>query len=325
MDNNGYYEILQVSQRASVEVMESARKALLAKHQPRAIGDSDRVAKKINEAYVVLSNPVARAKYDGSAPNTLGNYELVEEIGEGGFGRTYKARHVFTQEWACVKDCFRVAPELDDILINEAKAMWDLRHYAIPVVRDLVRTSEGSLALITSYIPSTDMDKYILKHGKLDPEYVVSIGDRILNALRYIHMHGVIHGDLKPGNILLQPEERMAVLCDFGLAAIKPKSTSKSIGYTPVFSPPEEKSGKPLLPESDLYSLGMALIYALSGDIKATEKMEVPGNVPDVFCDFLIRMTKQNILDRPSWHKNDICEEYTKMRIAAFGRRHSRT
>jgi serine/threonine protein kinase len=316
------YKTLEVDCRASEIVIKAAYHALMKSHHPDH-GGNEKIAKRINEAYEILSSPIARKEYDKASRTTagtvIGNYRILEEIAEGGFGITYKGEHTMTNDLVCIKHCSMISAAHDAVLIQETKSIWDLRHYALPAMRDLHRLDDGSLALIMSYIPGSTLEQIVEKVGKMEPETVAWISDRILNALMYLHLHGVIHGDIKPQNVIIQPNTHSVVLVDFGLAMVKPGSSTKSIGYTPVFSAPEQIAGKTLLPASDYYSLGMLMTYALTGG-KDMDKKRVPASVPDPMVDFIARITKKDILTRP---QENLFDEFVKVRQASFGRTRS--
>lgn len=320
-----YYKLLEVVPNASPEVISAAFKALSVKFHPDVFaGGSDEPFKAISEAYTVLSNPSSRRKYDRQKDpkgKVIGSYLVEKEIAEGGFGKTYLGRHVTVKEPVCIKHCSNISAIADEVLINEAKSIWDLRHYAIPTMRDLLKLPDGSSALVMSYVEGPTLQQIIEKNKKLDPETVAWITERILNALQYLHYNGVIHGDIKPQNIIIQPEKHMAVIIDFGLAMIKPKGTDKAAGYTELFAPPEQVAGRPLLPESDLYSLGMTMIYSLNGgDIPHSMRREVPSTTTEELQKFFQRLTTRNVLSRPNWQTEDLTKSIISVRKADFGR-----
>jgi serine/threonine protein kinase len=202
--------------------------------------------------------------------------------------------------------------------------MWELRHFAIPSVRDVIRLDDGSLALISSFIEGLTVEQIVDKIGPIPAEHLAWMVERILNALWYIHERGVIHGDLKPQNIIVQHKTHTACIVDFGLSMIKPLSTDKCIGYTEYFAPPEQIQGKPLVPESDFYSLGIFMIYALcGGDMKRVVARNVPHDLPDPMSDFIKRLIVRDVLNRPSWHNENIFETFQKVRQQSFGRGHT--
>ncbi len=321
------YALLGVHPQAPKEVIEAAQKALLKIYHPdKATGDEDK-AQRINEAVQILTNPKKRFQYDQErmkkTEEPIRGYNIMKQIAEGGFGTTYLAEHLLTGEQVCIKHCHRISSQDDQIMIQEAKAIWNLRHFAIPVVRDLIRLEDGSLALIMSYIPGPTLQQVVEKKGALHPENVCWIAQRMLNALQYMHYHGVVHGDIKPANTIIQPETHTLVMVDFGLSLIKPRSDSESLGYTPYFAPPEQVQGKTLLPESDFYSLGMTMIYALGGNLDVVTKREVPEDTPDPLCQFIRKLIVRDVLLRPHWQKIDLFEEIQKVREQCFGRKES--
>ena len=322
------YSILEVNPRASDEVISAAYRTLMKVHHPDK-GDSvtGRTAQALNEAYETLSDPHKRTEYDKQrlAPKDkqIGPYRLIEQIAEGGFGRTYRAEHVILKELVCVKDCTNISPQDTDLLIQECKATWDLRHYAIPAMRDLIQMDDGRVVLVMSYVPGPTLEQLVKKVGPIDHEHVAWITERILNACVYLHRNGVVHGDIKPQNVIIQPDKHMAVLVDYGLSMVKPNSKSEAKGYTPFFCAPEAMEGKPLIPESDYYSIGMTMIFALSGSTDYVEQKMVPKDVPEELCNFVKRMIARSITNRPQYPKEDVVDTFVAARTATFGRRRS--
>ena len=316
-----HYRTLEVSPRASQPVIKAAYRELARLHHPYQGGKGIDLV-KLNEAYEILSDPAKRRAYDATGETDatgtiIGNYRVLAEIAEGGFGTTYKGEHILTGEPVCIKHCSQVSAAHDAVLVNETKVMWDLRHHAVPAVRDLIRLEDDTLALVMSYIPGPTLLQIVEKVGKLDPEkHVAWIIERVLNALLYLHHHGVVHGDLKPGNIIVQPDIHATVLVDFGLSVVKPTGKTKAAGFTPFFAPPEQIAERPLLPESDFYSLGMCIIYALSGNMKAVERVQVPTGIPDALCQFIRSLIQHDVLSRP---RGDLFELYRDVRIKSFG------
>lgn len=320
MPTKNYYDILEVSPRARSAVIHAAWREL-----SKELGDTNPDRYLLNEAHENLYDEKKRKKFDDSlAPpkgkvTKIGNYRILEQIAEGGFGVTYRAVHEFLGEPVCIKHSINISPLDEALMLEEAKAVWDLRHWAIPAVRDIIRLNDGSVAIVMSYVPGTNIQQAVEKNGGMDAEHVCWITERVLNALRYLHDHGVIHGDVKPANIIIQPNTHQVVLVDYGLALVKPGKDSTNKGYTPMFASPEQKDNKTLLPESDLYSLGLTMVYALGGD---PSTLKVPTSVPDPVCAFIKRLIIRNVLNRPNW-KEDLCQTMSDVRQQAFGRRAS--
>lgn len=317
------YDILEVSPRAREEVIRAAYNALIKEYHPDRNGD-ERVARSLNEAKDVLLDRKKRSAYDKDRLDldgkVVGDYRVLELIAEGGFGKTYKGEHILAKAPVCIKHAHYVSPQDEEILLNEAAAIWDLRHYGIPNMRNIIKLDDGSLALVMSYVPGPTLEQLVTKVGRLDAEHVAWIAERSLNVLKYLHYHGVIHGDVKPQNIIIQPESHTIVLVDYGLSIIRPRADDHAVGFTPYFASPEQKKGSVLIPQSDFYGLGMTMIYALGGDV---EKRAVPSKTPDPFCAFIKRMILFDVLARPDWEKEDLAETIQKVRQESFGRKSS--
>lgn len=324
-----FYDRLQVQPRASQEVLQAAYRALIKLHHPDVNATAGEMAIALNEAYAVLSDPKQRKEYGRKRrmvdPKVVGPYRILSKIAEGGFGKTYKAEEILTGLPVCIKHCSEISPENEEVLIEEARAMGGLRNYALPSYHQVVKLDDGSFALVMSFIPGKTVAQVVEKNGALDPEHVSWISQRVLHALMYIHSQGVVHGDLKPQNIIVQPDSHNAVLVDFGLSMIKPRGDDKAKGYTDLFAPPEQLRGEVLIPESDLYSLGMTMLFALDGgDVKRIAAKEVPASCPDPLCDFIHRLVVREPLSRPRvWQKENLCETIETVRKQAFGRVHS--
>lgn len=315
------YKILEVNPTASQEVVIAAYRALAKLHS----ADELRL-KKINSAKDLIGDKDSRKKYDGDKDGVkkgkiVGSYRILEEIAEGGFGKTYKAIHIESGCPVCIKHASEVSASDAEMLKDEARAVWDLRHWGIPAMRDILKMPDDSLALVMSYVPGPTLAQILeMKEYKdgLDPEHVAWITERVLNILKYLHLNSVVHGDVKPQNIIVQPKHHTVVLVDYGLSCVKPTSKDGAKGYTPYFAAPEQIGGKVPLPETDLYGLGMSMIFALGGDV---EYIKVPGTTPDAMCALIKRFLKREPLARPNWEKEDLCETIQMVRKQDFGRK----
>ena len=116
----------------------------------------------------------------------IGEYRVLSKIAEGGFGCTYKAENVTVGEPVCIKHCHNLDRFDEEILIEEAKIMWNLRHFSVPAIRGMLRTPDKKLAMVMSYIPGPTLvqvvEKLSEKGEKLDPEHVAWITERVLNG-----------------------------------------------------------------------------------------------------------------------------------------------
>jgi len=327
-----HYGILQVRPEASSEVIEAAYKALMKLHHPDRNATAT-MARYLNEAREVLVDPARRAEYDKllrtNRPNgrfgigrIVGNYKIVRQIAEGGIGETYYAEHVINGKPACLKHCSKLRPAYQDVMLREVDAAWDLSHFSIPQIRDLLKMDDGTLVIVSKFIEGLTVAQMVEKVGRIYPEDVTSIAERVLNVLWYLHDNRIVHGDIKPQNIIVKPKSRSVFVIDFGLAMVKPTATDTSMGYTDLFAPPEQVGmDKPLLPASDFYSMGMTMLWALCGGIEDDVKsLRVPADTPDQLCDFMKRLLVRDVLARPQ-NAEPLYEEIGKIREIAFGRR----
>ncbi len=248
----------------------------------------------------------------------IGSYEIVRKIGEGGFGRTYEGRHILLPDVkACLKQNIEVSLEDKLILEKEASILAKIHHHSLPAFRDFIARPDGSYVLIMSYIEGKRLDKSVEKHQAINPEDIAWVTQRLLNATYFLHRSGIIHGDIKPSNIIVQPHEDNAYLVDFGLSSFKPKATTQQEGFTPIFVAPEIQEGRNPIPESDLYSLGLSMIYALGGNVH-TKIM--PEHVPKQLQQFYLDLTQFSPLQRPDEEKVDLVAKLSEIRKAVFGR-----
>jgi serine/threonine protein kinase len=314
------YKSLEVDPKACQQVIRAAHKALIDVH-----GTCPARVKQLDDARDLLLDQDRRDEYDGTIDafdkgKVIEGYRIDERITEGGFGTTYLGTHILSGCPVCIKHALRVSASDEAILLDEVRICWDLRHWGIPAMRDVIRMPDDSLAIVMSFVPGPtltqirEMPEY---ENGIDPEHLSWIIDRTLNILKYLHMHGVVHGDIKPPNMIIQPESHDVTLVDYGLSLLKPRGVDSAKGYTPDYASPEHLDGLPLIPESDFYCLGKTMIFALGGDPR---QVKVPGATPPAICDFIKELIRRDPDQRPSWDREDLCETIQDVRMKAFGR-----
>lgn len=315
-----YYRFLQVDPGASLAVIDAAYRIV----SQRVHGVD---LKDLADAHLILSNPKTRAEYDAlrnqtDGPLVGGKYRIDSLIDQGVLGETYKATNLNVGETVCIKHCSTISEEAAAMLLNQAKALWNLRHHSLPAVKDLLRLDDGTVALVMSYIPRPTWSEMIEAGGAMHPEHVTWLAERLLNALRFLHLRGsTIHGDVNPRKIMIKPEMVMATLVGFDFCLYKPGADDRSRGYTDIFSPIEAVQGMPLLPGTDLFGLGMTMVYALNGDLEETRQGTVPDSTPDLLCNFIKRLIVPDVLERPSWESEDLCETIHEIKVKCFGKK----
>lgn len=254
----------------------------------------------------------------GARHEMIGNYRLLRVLGEGGFGRTYLAEHAVLGKKAVIKQSLFRGEAAQAILLGEAALLWDVNHWALPTVKDALVNEEGDLLMVMSYVEGRELLAQVREYGPLDVETVCWIAQRVLSALYYLHYRGIVHRDVKPGNIIVDLDQHMATLVDFGLSKLKPDGAPDPSGYTPYFGAPEQVRGQPAIPESDIYSLGMTLIHVLGGDITTPT---IP-DVPEPLRVYIASLIEENPLQRPRDCRR-LNERLGEIREELFGRRHT--
>ncbi|MEU1208371.1 protein kinase [Nocardia sp. NPDC005825] len=194
-------------------------------------------------------------------------FEDAEQIGHGGFGAVYRCRQVGLDRTVAVKVS---AGELDEEnrarFVREQRAMGRLTgHPNIVTVLEAGVTGGGRPYLVMPYYPDS-LDARIRRTGPLAVDDVLRIGAGIAEALEFAHRLGILHRDVKPGNILLTDAGEPA-LTDFGIARIAGgfETATGVVTASPAFTAPEVLEGRTPTPAADVYGLGATLFCALTG------------------------------------------------------------
>ncbi len=148
---------------------------------------------------------------------------------------------------------------------------------------------------LMEYIEGVSLEQYLMKNGALSAKHVLPLFTRLADGLALAHARGVVHRDIKPGNIMLRAPKGAPVLVDFGLASVGEGAgltkTGQSAGYTPMFAAPEQLRGKSADARSDVYALAAALFYALNYDkphLREPDQFE-PEHAPEALREVLTR------------------------------------
>src|SRR5678815_917952 len=203
----------------------------------------------------------------------LGKYPIVREIGSGATSRVYLARDPFADRDVAIKVFLfdeNINPQTERMMhkafLAEAALAGKLSHPHIVEILDAVVEPEHSY-LVMEYVPGTTLEAHSSVSNLLPIGKVVEIIFKCIRALEYAHNHGIIHRDIKPGNILLSKDGETKV-SDFGAAYQQRQGleTSQMAGVgSPAYMSPEQIRMEKLNQQTDIYSLGVTMFRLLTG------------------------------------------------------------
>ena len=202
-----------------------------------------------------------------------GRYRLVRELGSGGMGTVWLAADRLLDREVAIKD---VSPPLDvteperavlrERTLREARTAARLSHPNVVTIYDVVEDG-GRPWIVMELVPARSLRDIVAENGPLTPQRAAEVGCQVLAALGAAHSLGIMHRDVKPGNVLIDAGGR-AVLADFGIARTQDSPTLTTSGVlvgSPSYIAPERARGERGSPESDLWSLGATLYAAVEG------------------------------------------------------------
>ena len=210
----------------------------------------------------------------------LGAYELVMPIAEGGMGTIWKARHPHLDRWVAIKQIRTEVANDEQVrqaFIREVKNLSRLHSPQIVQVLDFGFSDLGQPYMVTEFLDGEDLRQRLIRETRLPLGQVLVIGIEVLKALSEAHAVGLVHRDLKPGNVFLQRlagdgEEAVKVL-DFGVAkllstdGVDPMlAPSMGVKGSPRYMAPEQVVMNPITPAADIYSFGATMYRMLTGD-----------------------------------------------------------
>ena len=196
-------------------------------------------------------------------------YEILEILGEGGMAFVYKARDTQLERFVAIKTLkpnFVNQETFVDRFKREAKTAANLNHPNIVQIFDW--GIEDEPYFVMEYIEGNTLTSIISKNKTISLSDILFIGAQVSNGLHAAHEKGLVHRDIKPGNIMITPDGKVKVT-DFGIVSLQNEESditkTGSVLGTASYISPEQAQGKPVSIESDLYSLGTVLYELITG------------------------------------------------------------
>lgn len=255
------------------------------------------------------------ARTVGGTIRKLGKYHITGELGRGAFGVVYAGSDPFVQRQVAIKVVETVhgqAEEQQSAFFTEARAAGKLHHPYIVLLYD-AGVEENLSYLVMEHIAGETLKRFCSPQGpRLRTERVCDLMLKCALALDYIHKAGVLHKDIKPGNIMVTKNGTPKIM-DFSIAALGAVTgeAGEKVEGSPLFMPPEQVRGKSLSPASDLYALGVVMYLLLSGEPPFTA-LDTPTlfkqikllppiplkqwrpDLPDPLCDVVMRLLEKD-------------------------------
>lgn len=266
-------------------------------------------------------------------------YRIISELGSGGMGSVYLARHEVLKYDVAIKvlhDSHSQAMTSVARFILEARSAAKLDHENIASILDFGRDARGRYYLVMEYVPGKPLSEHIEVSFPFEPVRVVSILRQIFSAAAAAHSAGIVHRDLKPDNILCtayRGDREFVKILDFGLAKLLhddesgPKLTQPGfVVGTPHYMPPEQATGQKIDGRTDLYAIGVIAYELLSGSppfegglaqIISQHLIEPPkplktdpdgAQVPAALGKLVMKLLEKSPDDRPSTAEECVAE-----------------
>jgi len=199
-------------------------------------------------------------------------YQLEQTLGTGGMALVYKAKDLMLERSVAVKvlrEDLSTDMSFRERFRQEARAAANLSHPNIVTVHDF-GLDQGHLFIVMEYVPGTDLKTRIREKSRFSVQETLELMIQACQGVGYAHRAGLVHCDIKPHNMLVSPDGRLKVT-DFGIArafaSISPEERSEVVWGSPHYFSPEQASGLPPSPASDVYSLGVILYEMLTGQL----------------------------------------------------------
>jgi serine/threonine protein kinase len=238
-----------------------------------------RLDERLQQRRADSTTPPAAASPPALGPGSmLGNYLIVNQIGEGGMGVVYEAMDTVLDRTVVLKllpPHLLQNPDFMHRFRTEAYAQARLHHPNIVTLYSMLEIPAG-FVLVMEYVEGQTLHQRIQADGLLDPGEAIGIFDQALRGVMCAHQMGIVHRDLKPDNIFITHKNEVKIM-DFGVAKIldnKEPTRSRSMVGTLLYISPEQINGRDADFRSDIYTLGISLFEAVTGHLPFERKTD---------------------------------------------------
>lgn len=274
--------------------------------------DTARRLKRVHQVSQAFARARAESTEAGACQFNWCHLEVFELIGSGGFGEVYRAWDpVLKREVALKLRSADARAASDQVMMEEARRMARVRHPHVLAVHG-ADIDDGRAGIWCDLLDGQTLEQALVGEGALDLRRFLRLAVPLAGAVAEIHRRGLVHGDIKAANVMLQPD-RTPVLMDFGAGADLSDGDVGVVAGSPLIMAPENLAGEPLSTAGDIYSLGVLFFRLVAGRYPlAAKDVEQLANlhkdeaeidwrgVPGPILSMLRAMLQRDPADRPS-------------------------